>query len=54
MTDTNDREAERSMEQADEANGEGPADAGEERHGRDRDDGINDTEERYGEDESPA
>jgi len=39
-----DEDPEREMEKADEANGEGVADG----------DAANDTEERYGEDESPA
>jgi hypothetical protein len=47
MTPNRDAEAERSMKEADEANGEG--DAGEESP-----EPVNDTEERYGHDESPA
>jgi len=48
MTTDPERDAERSMEQADEANGEGPqADDAEQEQ-------SNDTEQRYGHDESPA
>ena len=47
MTKDPDREAERSMEEADEANGEGL-------DGADDDGAVNDTEGRYGHDESPS
>ena len=40
--------ADEAMEKADVANGEGPSD------GMDPDDAVNDTEQRYGTDESPA
>ena len=48
MTKDPDREAERSMEEADEANGEGRDVA------EDEDGAVNDTERHYGHDESPS
>ena len=49
MTKDPEREAERAMERADEANGEGR-----EPSKGDGEDTVNDTEVRYGQDESPA
>jgi hypothetical protein len=54
MTKDPDREAERSMDRADEANGEGRDPSADEDAPEGDDAAANDTEAKYGHDESPA